>query len=184
MSGRPDQILFYSLRVDTIVLRRCHCSSLSRHLPVAGISPFPSFAASLKVGHPPIVAPVPFAAPPKRLVLRPANLSRLWVLFPLKLGWRSLAHPGAQRPRRNIVEVYPLCLCLLGLGRLRCRRGDVSGGVEGGVGGDLDFVVGREGCFGGALEALEFGLLVGGESRRGGLVLEERGGCGAVEGRW
>jgi hypothetical protein len=39
-----------------------------------------------------------------------------------------------------------------------------------------------EGGFGGALETFEFGLLVGGETGRGGGVLEE-GGCEAVGSR-
>jgi hypothetical protein len=139
-------------------------------------------ANTLEIRHPPVITPIPCAPPPQRLVLRPAHLARLGVLLPFKLGRRALAHPRAQRSRRDLF-FYFLCLRLYRR-RRRCtrRRGDVPRRGQRDLGVVYwDVVVRGEGGFGGALETLEFGLLVGGQARGGGCGLEKGGGgCQAV----
>lgn len=111
----------------------------------------------LKVRHSPIIAPVAIAAPSQRLILGPANLARLGILIALKLGRRAA--------EQALVE-GALAVAGVGVG-----GGDVccvAGGFRRGRGlGRLDLLEGG-GDGGGALEALEFGLLGGGELWRRG----------------
>lgn len=123
---------------------------------------------ALKVRHPPIVAPVAITAPPQRLVLRPADLTRLGIRLALELGWRAAAHV--------LVEGLAVVGAHLDLARC-CRRRRL--GRLGGR-GRAHFETGGDGrC---ALEAFELGLLGGGEAggRWGGF--EGRGGGGGGRG--
>lgn len=133
----------------------------------------------LKIRHSPIVAPIPLAPPPQRLVLGPAHLPRPRVLLALELGRRALAHPRAEGAGRD--GGFGL------LFHLGCRGGHVArggyGGGRGHGGGGGGGVVRGQGRFGGALQALELGLLRGGQARRGRGVLEE-GGAGGAEAGW
>ena len=93
--------------------------------PVRAVSPFSPFSSgvdrsmresertptpyALEIRHPPVIAPVTTAAPPKRLVLGPADLARLGVLLALKLGRRALSDAAAQGARRGVQRLFLLC---------------------------------------------------------------------------
>lgn len=159
------------------------------------ITPGDAAAATLlfssKVRHAPVVAPVARAAPPQRLVLGPAHLARLGVDVALELGLRAAPHAGGQRVLvlvlcRRCRRRRRRCWCAAaGSGLVDCGRGNVprragwrrrggggrlGGRGGGGGGGRLDEALGH-----GALQALELGLLLGGEARRGGAGLEAGG---------
>lgn len=134
--------------------------------------PPPSPGTALEVRDPAVITPVPSTAPPERLRLGPADLAGLWVLVALELGRGAAPHAAGGD--------------LVGAGRLQgrlhpagCR--DVPG--RGGRGRRLGLLVRQRGGVGeavgdGTLEALELGLLLGGEAGwRGGVL--EGGGVGA-----
>lgn len=115
----------------------------------------------LKVGTSSIIAPIPLAAPSQRLILGPADLSRLGIHIALKL-WRGAAE-------QTLVD--GLLAAGRGRGGVSGRGGRGGGDVSRNRGGFGGWLKGR-GDFGGALEALEFGLLLGGEFGRRGAGLE------------
>lgn len=137
-----------------------------------------------EVRHPAIITPVALPAPPQRLVLGPADLARRRVHVALELWRRPLADTAAQRPRRHRVSPTS-CGGRLGLGGFS----DVSRCRQGGWGWLLLRVRGQT-RFGGALEALELGLLVCGQAwgrgslLEGGRVVAGGRGDGGARGRW
>lgn len=106
-------------------------------------------ALDSEIRYPSIVAPIALVAPPQRLILGPADLAGLGVDVALELRWRAAEQAG--------VDVGDL---RGGRGSGCTRRCGVGFGLEGG----------RHG--GGALQALELGLLAGGELRRRGARAE------------
>ncbi|KAH7021382.1 uncharacterized protein B0I36DRAFT_31653 [Microdochium trichocladiopsis] len=130
---------------------------------------FPSPFLQSKVRHPPIVAVVTSRSPPEGLVLGPADLARLWVDVALELWRGALAEwcgchgvvDDALDPGRRCCRCR-CCGCGCGLGGGRGAGDDKVGGGGGGVEALL--------CVGGALEALELGLFLGGEARGAGPV--------------